>query len=464
MVTDSSAVRIQRAVRAYMASRFGVGRVARQTQDAAQDAASDELSFQKRKSDAKGPEGGVSHVTPPAGGQGFFGGGTPGGPGGAAGAGLGLPPTPYRAGRSPAAGSPVRRTPPGNCGLPPMTPGNGGVCGAEREQVLSAWKKGIENQVSIIHEQLIDSARKGSVRSRSRSPPPSSVEMVSSQCCSNALSSSDPPVRAASSRHVRGWQPDARRWKHGSTRVASSSLHTDLILCTILRQQQLQFDQANPGASSPLRSNSPSPVASPSIVFKDANAREHPNPLAPPLPLADEELSTAGGACQSHKIGAAGAVGLVGEAADTGKDSSGGACELAHGGLQTPGKARGRDRSSPSRAGDKSEARTGTGCRAAARSPYEASPQKAGLRYEASPGRLGSRPGSRALSSPARAGTSKATGASAKAKCSAGSTEGSATSTVGRQSPFRRAGGLQHGTTPSANLKMMPLPALPSPV
>jgi hypothetical protein len=68
------------------------------------------------------------------------------------------------------------------------------------------------------------------------------------------------------------------------------------------------------------------------------------------------------------------------------------------------------------------------------------------------------------LSSPARAGTSKATGASAKAKCSAGSTEGSATSTVGRQSPFRRAGGLQHGTTPSANLKMMPLPALPSPV
>jgi hypothetical protein len=164
-----------------MASRFGAGRVARQTQDAA----ADELFLQKRKSDAKDPEGGVlhvthvTHVTPPAGGHGFFGGGTPGGPG-AAGAGLGLPPTPYRAGRSPAAGSPVRRTPPGNCGLPPMTPGNGGVCGVEREQVLSAWKKGIENQVSIIHEQLIDSARKGSARSRSRSPPPGCVEMVSS--------------------------------------------------------------------------------------------------------------------------------------------------------------------------------------------------------------------------------------------------------------------------------------------
>lgn len=165
-----------------MASRFGAGRVARQAQDAVQDAAAHESSLQKRKSDAKGPEGGVPHVTPSVGGEGFFGGGTPGGPGGVAGAGLGLPPTPYRAGRSPAAGSPVRRTPPGNCGLPPVTPGNGGVCGAEREQVLSAWKKGIENQVSIIHEQLIDSARKGSARSRSRSPPPGSVEMVSSQC------------------------------------------------------------------------------------------------------------------------------------------------------------------------------------------------------------------------------------------------------------------------------------------
>jgi len=179
MVTDSSAVRIQRAVRAYMASRFGAG-AARDAAAARADkhgegSAGAQVSAQKSKSATKDGEGGAVHITPPAGGQGFFG----GGPASAAGAGLGLPPTPYRAGRSPAAGSPVRKTPPGNCGLPPMTPGNGGVCGAEREQVLSAWKKGIENQVSIIHEQLIDSARKGSARSRSRSPPPGSTEKVS---------------------------------------------------------------------------------------------------------------------------------------------------------------------------------------------------------------------------------------------------------------------------------------------
>lgn len=128
-----------------------------------------------------------SHVTPPPGGQAFFGGGvcTPG----AGQAPLcGLPPTPYRVGRSPPPGSlasPVRRTPPGGGnGLPPMTPvaqgsRGGGADAAEplREHVLTAWKKGIEDQVSLIHEKLIDSARKGSARSRSRSrsPPPGSL-------------------------------------------------------------------------------------------------------------------------------------------------------------------------------------------------------------------------------------------------------------------------------------------------
>jgi hypothetical protein len=148
-----------------------------------------EIPGQKEKGksaskDVDGADAPASHVTPHAGGQGFFGGTSASAAVGGAGAGLGLPPTPYRTGRSPSQGSlmsPVRKTPPGGAGgLPPMTPVNSGVCGVEREQVLSAWKKGIENQVSIIHEQLIDSARKCSARSRSRSPPPefSSAEKV----------------------------------------------------------------------------------------------------------------------------------------------------------------------------------------------------------------------------------------------------------------------------------------------
>jgi len=174
MLTDSSAVRIQRAVRAYMSSRFD-GASASAHKKAQQLAAMPRQQEKESSPAAATPvhKAIPSHATPPVGGQAFF--------GGVVGAGLGLPPTPYRTGRSPqpcSLMSPVRKTPPGGGGLPPMTPVDGDIGGVEREQVLSAWKKGIDNQVSIIHQQLIDSARKCTARSRSRSPPPGSAEKV----------------------------------------------------------------------------------------------------------------------------------------------------------------------------------------------------------------------------------------------------------------------------------------------
>jgi hypothetical protein len=224
MVTDSSAVCIQRAVRAYMirtvvaarlpalAAKRKEGRpmkgqlvaqpAVRHDGAASCSAAAAHVHARHAESSAAALSAaqaetdreaacGSSHVTPPPGGQAFFGGAacTPGGGWTKADGGnlIGLPPTPYRAGRSPPPGSfasPVRRTPPGGgSGLPPMTPvaqGSRGPDAAEplREQVLTAWKKGIEDQVSLIHEKLIDSARKGSARSRSRSPAPGGGDEV----------------------------------------------------------------------------------------------------------------------------------------------------------------------------------------------------------------------------------------------------------------------------------------------
>ena len=150
---DSSAVRIQRAVRAYL-SGTRVGSLHRAGDSAGK--------LEPVLNEPAGP----SHATPPGGGPAIQGGGINAGASlaadgarGGAGAGLG------------SASSPVRSTPPSPA-LPPATPVLAGT-GCEREQVLSAWKKGIETQVSIIHEKLVDSARKGSsARSRSRSPPP----------------------------------------------------------------------------------------------------------------------------------------------------------------------------------------------------------------------------------------------------------------------------------------------------
>ena len=197
MLTDSSAVRIQSAVRAHMArSRAGSLRRA--------EACTDVTVHQLARAVAaavvgcgidcgRGQNGAVAvpfpdekctkrqqmwaapsplHLTPPPGGRAFLGGSTSGASPGAAAAfvdsraGLGgnrpTPTlTPYRLSRSPPSllhgsfMSPVRKTPPG-------------------------WKKGIEDQVSLINEKLIDSARKGG-RSRSRSPPPASPPPVSAE-------------------------------------------------------------------------------------------------------------------------------------------------------------------------------------------------------------------------------------------------------------------------------------------
>lgn len=193
MLTDSSAVRIQRAVRAHMArshagclrrpdaytdvtahqlARAVAAAVAgcgidggRGQNGVAADAPVPDDKCTKRQQMWAAPS--PLHLTPPPGGRAFLGGSTSGASPGAevidsrAGLGGNRPTptlTPYRLSRSPPSlihgsfMSPVRKTPPG-------------------------WKKGIEDQVSLINEKLIDSARKGA-RSRSRSPPPASAEEV----------------------------------------------------------------------------------------------------------------------------------------------------------------------------------------------------------------------------------------------------------------------------------------------
>ena len=234
---DSGAVLIQRAVRAYLSgTRAGalgtrVGSLHRAGNRAGK--------FQPVLNEPAGP----SHATPPGGGPAIQGGGTNAGASlaadvarGGAGAGAG------------AASSPARSTPPSPA-LPPATPVLAGT-GCEREQVLSAWKKGIETQVSIIHEKLVDSARKGSsARSRSRSPLPPPSAAGSSKPLLVGAASRPPcsPLRSGTSSPALSPPETPSNVFRGAGESTERALRCRLVPCLPLQREPRTPDKALSG-------------------------------------------------------------------------------------------------------------------------------------------------------------------------------------------------------------------------